>query len=204
MWTPISLWIPEHSIQVRMPRLVESHPGSTERERDYCFTKLGLQFTIRFIYSVIWYTMSENNEKCMKCDPKPNVTSPNPIYRRMYHMTDWSTDWLTDITCSSTVTAFVVSWHPSDVVSDGPGQILHAALHTFSPPPPSIQCHIQCLLLTVAEHRDPSEHTNTDVHTQSTFNGCSCSDHKDKHRTKSTALCLTHATHSASSSARKW
>lgn len=29
MWTPISLWMPEHSMQVRMPKLVESHLGST-------------------------------------------------------------------------------------------------------------------------------------------------------------------------------
>lgn len=34
-WTPISLWIPEHSMQVRIPRLVESHPGSREREREF-------------------------------------------------------------------------------------------------------------------------------------------------------------------------
>lgn len=28
MWTPISRWMPEHSMQVRIPRLVDSHLGS--------------------------------------------------------------------------------------------------------------------------------------------------------------------------------
>jgi len=28
IWTPISLWIPEHSMHVRMPRLVDNHLGS--------------------------------------------------------------------------------------------------------------------------------------------------------------------------------
>lgn len=69
-------------------------------------------------------------------------------------------DWWIDrsITWSSAVTAVVVSWHPSDVISDGPGQILHAALLTPSPLPPPVQRHAQSLLLTVTEHRDPAEH----------------------------------------------
>lgn len=28
IWTPISLWIPEHSMHVKMPRLVDNHLGS--------------------------------------------------------------------------------------------------------------------------------------------------------------------------------
>lgn len=30
IWTPISLWMPEHSIQVKIPRLVDSQVGSVE------------------------------------------------------------------------------------------------------------------------------------------------------------------------------
>lgn len=30
IWTPISLCIPEHSMQVKMPKLVDSHVGSVE------------------------------------------------------------------------------------------------------------------------------------------------------------------------------
>lgn len=30
-WTPISLWMPEHSIQVKIPKLVESQVGSVEK-----------------------------------------------------------------------------------------------------------------------------------------------------------------------------
>lgn len=33
MWTPISRWMPEHSMQVRIPRLVDSHLGSLNREQ---------------------------------------------------------------------------------------------------------------------------------------------------------------------------
>lgn len=32
MWTPISRWMPEHSMQVRIPRLVDSHLGSINVE----------------------------------------------------------------------------------------------------------------------------------------------------------------------------
>lgn len=32
IWTPISLCIPEHSMQVKMPKLVESHVGSAQLE----------------------------------------------------------------------------------------------------------------------------------------------------------------------------
>lgn len=32
MWTPISRWMPEHSMQVKMPKLVESHLGSKNIE----------------------------------------------------------------------------------------------------------------------------------------------------------------------------
>lgn len=35
-WTPSSLWMPEHSMQVRMPKFVESHVGS-EWEQDKCY-----------------------------------------------------------------------------------------------------------------------------------------------------------------------
>lgn len=35
MWTPISRWIPEHSMQVRIPRLVDSHLGSGTGERHH-------------------------------------------------------------------------------------------------------------------------------------------------------------------------
>lgn len=31
IWTPISLWMPEHSMQVKIPKLVESQVGSVER-----------------------------------------------------------------------------------------------------------------------------------------------------------------------------
>lgn len=30
IWTPISLCIPEHSMQVKMPKLVDSHVGSVQ------------------------------------------------------------------------------------------------------------------------------------------------------------------------------
>lgn len=33
MWTPISRWMPEHSMQVRIPRLVDSHLGSLNIEQ---------------------------------------------------------------------------------------------------------------------------------------------------------------------------
>lgn len=32
-WTPSSLWMPEHSMQVRMPKFVESHVGSEGHRR---------------------------------------------------------------------------------------------------------------------------------------------------------------------------
>ena len=32
MWTPISLWIPEHSIHTIIPKLVESHVASGTKE----------------------------------------------------------------------------------------------------------------------------------------------------------------------------
>lgn len=34
MWTPISRWMPEHSMQVRIPRLVDSHLGSETLEKE--------------------------------------------------------------------------------------------------------------------------------------------------------------------------
>lgn len=61
------------------------------------------------------------------------------------------------ITWSSTVAAAAVSWHPFDVISDGPGQILHAALSRASSSPAPIQGHTQSLLFAVTEHRDPAE-----------------------------------------------
>lgn len=54
-WTPSSLWIPEHSIQVRMPRLVDSHVGSERNKKRIKIIKKWFLFTFRkqkhlFIY----------------------------------------------------------------------------------------------------------------------------------------------------------
>lgn len=76
-----------------------------------------------------------------------------PVQQNQYH------SWKVFITWSSAVTAVVVSRHPSNVLGDRPGQILHAALPASSASPLPIQSYIQSLLLTVAEHRDPPELT---------------------------------------------
>ena len=34
-WTPISRWMPEHSMQTMMPRLVDNHVASVKRQPDY-------------------------------------------------------------------------------------------------------------------------------------------------------------------------
>lgn len=66
------------------------------------------------------------------------------------------------VTWSATVAAAAVSRHAADVVGDGPGQVLDAAFSPSTSPAP-IQSHAQSFLLTVTEHRDPSEHSKQEL-----------------------------------------
>lgn len=50
-WTPSSLWMPEHSMQVRMPKFVESHVGSEVHRRSIIRTlKAGKSFWLEILF----------------------------------------------------------------------------------------------------------------------------------------------------------
>lgn len=57
MWTPISRWMPEHSMQVRIPRLVDSHLGSinTDNMRKCVFMICTVYVSIIYsIWLLVW------------------------------------------------------------------------------------------------------------------------------------------------------
>lgn len=62
MWTPISRWMPEHSMQVRIPRLVDSHLGSGTRELAGLINSgCGTVFTLIYLPTIRWISQASKS-----------------------------------------------------------------------------------------------------------------------------------------------
>lgn len=66
MWTPISRWMPEHSMQVRIPRLVDNHFGSINtdhmRKRWWCVHNLLQSKSIKLLQVLISVAPGNNRQ----------------------------------------------------------------------------------------------------------------------------------------------